>query len=328
MRILLCRTDNIGDLVLTLPVAELIKQNHPECEVWFLVREYTAPIFAAATGVDGWLSWDRLSSLPEREAAQEIKAQNFDVSVQVHPNRHASRLLWKARVPKRIGTWRRLYHLLHCNRWVNLSRSGSPMHEGLLNTQLMRGLFPDCVKNSLEELPLPKLVVDKPCDKVETILDTTRKTIILHPGSHGHGREWATSRWEKLAAKLDQLGYQVLITGSSQEAERFADLKTTGSVQNIMGRLSLEELLALIARSHGLVAGSTGPVHMAGALAIHALALQSSSPTRGPWRWKPLGEKAEYLSIIPSCKGGCTQESCPCIEAIEVQHVLERISKW
>lgn len=328
MKILITRTDNIGDLVLTLPLAQLLKEDNPEHEVWFLVRDYAAPVLQAAEFVDGWLSWDHLSSISIEQAVAEIKAEKFDVSLHVHPHRPASRLMWKAKIPLRAATRRRWYHFLHCNRWMNLSRHASHTHEGLLNTEIFKPIFPQCVRDSLDNFPLPSLQVTKRYEKVESILDPARKTIILHPGSNGHGREWALSRWEKLAGKLDPTSYQVLITGSPGEAERFVGANWPDGAQNIMGQVTLEEMIALIARSYALVAGSTGPVHLAGALGIHALALQSSGPTRGPWRWRPLGKKAEYLSIIPRCDGTCTQESCPCIEAIEVHHVLSRIHKW
>jgi ADP-heptose:LPS heptosyltransferase len=328
MKILLVRTDNIGDLVVSLPMIELIKQNNSEHEVWFLVRDYAKAVIEATDGVSGWLSWDHLSSIPPKEAIKEIKAQGFDMAIVVHPNRAASRLLWKARIPKRVGTYRRLYHLVHCNVWVNLARSGSQKHEGVLNTILFRPIFPEAVYESLENFPLPKLHVRQSFAKVDEIIDSARKTVILHPGSNGHGREWALSRWQALATKLDPAHYQVLVTGSPAEAERFADVPWPEQVENVMGKLTLEEFIALIAQSHGLIAGSTGPVHLAGGLGVHTLALQSSSPGRGPWRWKPLGSKAEFITVIPRCDGGCTQESCPCIEAIEVHHVLGRISHW
>ena len=327
MKILLCRTDNIGDLVLTLSMVELIKQDDPQHEVWFLVRDYAAAVLDAAPSVSGWLSWDHLSSLPASKAIQEIKAEKFDVSIQVHPCKPASRLLWQARVPKRIGTSRRLYHLLHCNSWVYLSRSGSVLHESLLNTQLLKKLFPAGVRTTLDGLPLPALQARTNL-KAQALVDPNRKAVILHPGSNGHGREWALARWQALAVQLDPKVYQIFISGSPSEADRFSSVIWPDTVHNIMGRLTLTEFISLIANSYAMVAGSTGPIHIASALGIHALALQSSSPTRGARRWKPIGKKAEYLAIIPSCKGTCTQQSCPCIEAIEVKHVLSRIDKW
>ena len=42
--ILIVRTDRIGDLILTLPLAGLIKKQYPDARVSFLVREYTKNI--------------------------------------------------------------------------------------------------------------------------------------------------------------------------------------------------------------------------------------------------------------------------------------------
>ena len=42
--ILIVRTDRIGDVVLTLPLAGIIKKHYPECKVTFLVRDYTKEI--------------------------------------------------------------------------------------------------------------------------------------------------------------------------------------------------------------------------------------------------------------------------------------------
>lgn len=328
MKILLVRTDNIGDLVITLPMIELIKRNNPKHEVWFLVRDYARAVIEATDDVAGCLSWDRLSSLSPKNAVKEIKAQGFDLAIVVHPNRRASRLLWRARIPKRVGTYRRFYHLIHCNIWVNLARSKWDKHEGVLNTILFRPIFPEAVCQSLDNLPFPRLHVRKFYPEVNEMIMPNRKTVILHPGSNGHGREWALSRWQDLALRLDPQEYQVLVTGSPGEARRFASVTWPERVENLIGKLTLEEFIFLIAKSHGLIAGSTGPVHLAAGLGVHALALQSSSWGRGPWRWKPLGPKAEYITVIPRCEGCCTENACPCMEAIEVGHVLSRIQRW
>jgi hypothetical protein len=40
MRIILCRTDRIGDVILTLPMAGVLKEKFPGCTVIFLGRNY------------------------------------------------------------------------------------------------------------------------------------------------------------------------------------------------------------------------------------------------------------------------------------------------
>ena len=38
--ILIIRTDRIGDVILSLPLAALIKKHLPECKISFLLKEY------------------------------------------------------------------------------------------------------------------------------------------------------------------------------------------------------------------------------------------------------------------------------------------------
>ena len=50
--ILIVRTDRIGDLILTLPLAGLIKKQYPDSKVSFLVREYTKNIVSNHPYID------------------------------------------------------------------------------------------------------------------------------------------------------------------------------------------------------------------------------------------------------------------------------------
>ena len=57
MRILISRTDSIGDVVLTLPVAGILKQTFPGCTIIFLGREYTRAVIEACDHVDQFVAW-------------------------------------------------------------------------------------------------------------------------------------------------------------------------------------------------------------------------------------------------------------------------------
>ena len=56
--ILISRTDSIGDVVLTLPLAGMLKQLIPEVKIGFLGRKYTAPIINACEFVDEFIDVD------------------------------------------------------------------------------------------------------------------------------------------------------------------------------------------------------------------------------------------------------------------------------
>ena len=46
-KILISRTDKLGDLVLTLPLAAFLKKNFPQINISYLVRDYALPIAAS-----------------------------------------------------------------------------------------------------------------------------------------------------------------------------------------------------------------------------------------------------------------------------------------
>ncbi|PLX25108.1 MAG: ADP-heptose--LPS heptosyltransferase, partial [Ignavibacteria bacterium] len=80
------RTDRIGDLVLTLPMAEAIKRHDPEAHVTFCVQDYTRSL----AELNPWI--DDILSIPARDLnggdaafSAELKHRGFDVAVFAYP---------------------------------------------------------------------------------------------------------------------------------------------------------------------------------------------------------------------------------------------------
>ena len=101
------------------------------------------------------------------------------------------------------------------------------------------------------------------------------------------------------------------------------------NIADLTGKLSLDELIAFIQSADGLIAGSTGPLHIAAAMGINALGLFTPLIGHNPARWKPLGMKAEYLvSEKKNCYGCKKTQQCPCIKEIMPEQVINRIQAW
>ena len=58
--IIISRTDNIGDVVLTLPLAALLKQYYPQCKVSFLARNYVKDLVLSCPAVDAFINWNEI----------------------------------------------------------------------------------------------------------------------------------------------------------------------------------------------------------------------------------------------------------------------------
>ena len=336
---LVSRTDAIGDVVLTLPVCGVLKQQFSGCRVVLIGRSYTAAVAAACPWVDGFLNMDDLASLPAAEQVAQLGSYAAAAIIHVFPNRLLARLAKQANIPVRIGTRNRLFHWLTCNRLVVLSRRHSPLHEAQLNLQLLAPLGYSAALSLAEVAELVSLAPAVPLAAQWQALLAARRpgqlNIILHPRSRGSAREWGLPNYGELARLLHAAGHRVFVTGTKDEGAELAAANWLRDYQpylaaDLTGQFALPEFIAFLAAADGLVAGSTGPLHLAAALGRHALGLYPPIRPMHPGRWGPLGPRAEYLVFDkPHCQDcRAAPAACTCIKAIETSTVVCRVATW
>jgi ADP-heptose:LPS heptosyltransferase len=319
VRILVSRTDRIGDVVLTLPLCALLRARLG-ATVIALGRRYTRPLLEASANIDEILDWDDVEDTDEATGRDFLTRARADAIVHVFPRSEIARASLAARIPLRIGTSHRWYHWLTCNALEHFSRKESSLHEAQLNVRLARRLLGPEIPQLDELVPLTAIVPQVPVPPaVASRLRADRFTLVLHPGSSGSAREWPLDHWKRLADSLDPARVQLLITGSSNEGAALREWISSlpANVVDLTGELDLAELIALLANTNGLVAASTGPLHLAAAAGIHALGLFPSTPPIHPGRWAPLGPRAEVLVAPGMDLGAITPES-----------VQARVSTW
>lgn len=326
-RIVISRTDSIGDVLLTLPVTAWLKQQFPTCHITFLCKNYTAPIVKHYQAVDDLLILDDLEKLTLPEQINRIQDGNYDAIVHVFPRRELAKLFKKAGVLLRIGTSHRLFHFLTCNVRPNFTRKGSPMHEAQLNFELMRPF-------GLQEIPEYSALhaYTQSFQVKETQLpdflniDPRSGYVILHPKSQGSAREWPMIKYIELAQKLVEQNFVVLFTGTEKEGDLFrTQLPERPQIIDTTGKLTIDQLILLISKSKALVACSTGPLHIAGFLGIRAVGLFAPKIPIHPGRWQALGTRSIALVNDPQCPRCLKGEPCNCIADISVETVLQNV---
>lgn len=329
--LIISRTDGIGDVILTLPVAGLMKKLHPGVKIRFVGRSYTAPVITACEHIDQFINWDEVSEYPPRERIEYFKALQADAMVHVFPNRELARIAYHSKIPLRVGTSHRFHHWLYCNRLVHVGRKRSPLHEAQLNARLFRPLGVD-VAPSLDEL-MPLMGLTRPAELDETFarwLDPSRFNVILHPKSKGSAREWGLENFSELIRLLPRERYKIFISGSAEDGMALqTHIETWGSdVTDIAGKMPLTQFIAFINKADGLVAASTGPLHIAAALGKVAVGLYAPMRPIHPERWAPLGPRAGYLVLDKQCQECRHDNRCACIESIkpaDVELKLEQL---
>ena len=71
--IIISRTDSIGDVVLTLPMAGIIKQFIPQSKIVFFGRNYTKDVINLSEHVDEFVSYDDVLKLFPQEQIEAYK---------------------------------------------------------------------------------------------------------------------------------------------------------------------------------------------------------------------------------------------------------------
>ena len=100
-KIVVSRTDSIGDVVLTLPLAGILRSHFPNCKVIFLGQEYTEPIINCSEFVDEVWRWSEIKSQSNR--VEWLKKQNVDVFIHVFPTKELALWAKKANVVGAVG---------------------------------------------------------------------------------------------------------------------------------------------------------------------------------------------------------------------------------
>jgi ADP-heptose:LPS heptosyltransferase len=324
--ILISRIDSIGDVLLTLPFCAWLKNQFPAVKLTFLGRNYTQSVIESFTVIDSFIALEQLSNTPSLEKVNLLKG--FDCIIHVFPNKEIATLAKQAKIPIRIGTSHRLFHLLTCNKRVNFTRKNSELHEAQLNFELLKPV-------GIKEIPNFSSIQDAGVNfKVQTTELPTeiafldfKNVVILHPKSQGSAIEWPIEKYIELALELVKSGKIVCFTGTENEGVLFRNqLPKHSNIIDTSGKLTLHQLQFLISKSYALVACSTGPYHIAGLCGIRAVGLFSARKPIHPGRWKALGKNAIALVFDENCKSCKSKNRCDCIQSISVEKVMQQLN--
>jgi heptosyltransferase-3 len=325
-RILLVRTDRIGDVVLSLPMLPLLKKRFPHASITVMVRPYTRELVEGHSCVNDVILWDEFKGLSEYVSI--LKQRKFDIAILPYPRFNLALIIFLAGIPMRVGTGYRWYSFLF-NKRIYEHRKDAKRHEVEYNLNLLTTI--DIVP---EERPAFEFAITERSKKsVDTVLesDGMKKFAILHAGSGGSARDWSIDRFAQLADVLQsELKLSVVLTGGVTEQGLVDSLaaKMRTKPVNYAGKFSLQELAALFRRAEVFVSNSTGPLHIASMVGTPVVAFYPPIIQCSPMRWGPYTDKKKVFTADNAacslCKGTpCTSNVC--MDQITVEQVVAGI---
>ena len=330
--LLIVRTDRIGDVILSLPLAGIIKKYFPECKITFLLREYTKSLAYGNPNIDEIIILhEQDGKINLRKNISEIMLRKFDSVILVYPTFITALIIYLSRIKSRIGTGYRWYSFLF-NRKIYTHRKFAGKHELEFNVEMLHEfgireeVNEDNVTFNLKHDEKSKALI-KELFSANNIQSGT-PVIIVHPGSGGSAVDLPIGKFKELVqiieSKLDSI---IIVTGTESEKSICNELVISKKVHNFAGKLELAGLIALIDRADIFISNSTGPIHIAAALGKFTVGFYPKILSCSSRRWGPYTRKKIIFTPEIDCSD-CTRNQCEkldCMRSINPVKVFSSI---
>lgn len=327
-RILIAHHLLLGDILMLTPLLAKLRQQFPEAEIVMTVPKAAVALYAARPyGV-------RVVAYSPRRLSDLLalrRQRGFDLAIVPGDNRHS----WLARA---LGA-----------RWIIAHGGDRPAHKSWPVDQLQP--LPDKAAawgDMVAELvpgpaPAAYAPADWPAPPHRLFQQPAKPYCVLHLGASTPLKQWRAQRWQALAARLRDEGYQVVWSGGPGEEALVNEVDPQGRFPNYAGQLDLAQLWQLLADAELLVCPDTSLAHLGRLTGTPTVALfgPGSAVICGAGRfWQDSAYRAVAVEDFP-CRNqqilfrrqlewvrrcGRTRRQCAapaCMEALELDPVWE-----
>ncbi len=341
-RILLLRLERIGDLLMTQPAIAAVRRRAPRAEIDLVVGSWSAPLAPLIGGVDRcetldvpWLAREGtgapLAALLRR--ARAWKRRRYDLAVNFEPDIRSNALLALSGARRRVGFASRggaacLTDALEYDERVHTAVNALRLVDAALS-----GAGGD--RESLDAAPARLSLPDEARRRAAECLRAAGGAgplVGLHASGGRLVKQWDPGRFAAVAARLARTHRAaIVLTGAPADRPLVgavrADIPADVPVVDLVGRLDLVELAAVLERLDLFITGDTGPMHLAAAVGTPLVALFGPSD---PARWGPLSNSARIVRADLWCSpcnrirrppARCTGRLPDCLALVEVEGV-------
>lgn len=332
-RILVRATNWVGDVVMSLPALEAVKENFPGCTLSVAARPWVSPIFESHPSVDRVFLYERpegaLRSLEGiLRLAGKIRREGHDMAILFQNAFEAALLCLLGGVRYRIGYGTDGRGPLLSHR-IPLDPGILRLHQSEYYLEILRSM------GWTAESRYPRLYVEE--ESVRWARRTLgvrgkeeRSPVVgLGPGAvYGNAKRWPPERFAEIGRwAAERWGAEVVLMGSQGEVEICRQLCRCMEYRplNLCGRTSLSEAIGLISEFSLFVTNDSGLMHIAAALGVPTLAIFGPTDHVATG---PQGPRTALIRHETAC-APCLKQECPrdhrCMLSIEPEEVWERM---
>jgi ADP-heptose:LPS heptosyltransferase len=320
-RILIIRTDRIGDVILSTPVIQAARKAYPDAFIAFMTGPYTKDIVLGNPFLSEVILYDKdvehKSVLATILFASRLKKYCFDLALILHSTNRVNWVAFLAGITKRVGYDRRAGWLL-TDRMRYVKPQGAK-HEAEYNLDVVREAG---INFNGQDLRLYMPVSKEDEGKVSAFLKNngiTEKDIFfcMHINADSPSKRWPVERFAETADRIiAQTGYKAVVFAVGNDIKSVDLMKANMKSRLVLMRdFTIPQTTALLKRAKFFISPDSGPSHMAAVAGTPSVIIfGTNEPGLGPSRWRPLNQKAVILQKDAGC--------------VEVEEVLDAAKKF
>lgn len=283
LRVLIVRLGAMGDILHSLPAVTALRCAHPEWLIgWALEPQWEGLFCTAACRpgteamplVDGVhlvpaKRWARrplsLSTLGEiRRVRHELREMRYDVAVDMQGAVRSAMVARWTRAKRVIGE---AQPREFAAKWLFGERIGTRgVHVIEQSLEVANAIVGEDLAMTLPLLPRD-FEADAKAAKIE------QPFVLLSPGAGWGAKRWPAERYGAVAKNLAESGYAVVVNCGPGEETLAGEIARTGGPAVQVLELDMAGLIAVTRLAALMIAGDTGPMHLASALKIPVVAI-------------------------------------------------------
>lgn len=285
--ICLLRLSAIGDVTHVLPVIATLQQQWPDTKICWIIGAVEYSLVKSLPGIE-FIVFNKGNGYKEYfKLRKTLSGRRFDLLFMMQVSLRANLISLNIKARRRIGFDKARSHDMHyyfCNEHI----------EGPSRVHVLDGFFQFLQKAGIQSRNMDWLLHTSADDKAfaNSVINRPH-CVIVNPCSsvrRNNFRNWSQRRYAEVIDYLLNKGTQVILTGGPAQGEiefvQEIEQLCQGKPDNMTGKTTLPQLLALLQQADCMIAPDTGPAHMATIADTPAIGLfASSNPLRsGPYK--------------------------------------------
>lgn len=324
-RILVVKTDHLGDFLLCLPAVRDFLAAEPSAEIGFVVGSPTRELANRVSWIREVHVFDspryvRIGRPSPEGTLESIFEMNWDLIIDLTNDRRSAlaALSRPSRYRRDVGTFR-------LRQKLTALHGGRPEHHAARVFYRALGLVPP-------EPIVPVRLDLRAEDRAQASAALARAwpgdrpLVAFHAGATWSFRRWPAGRFVETAQRLEAQGYSAIFVGGPDDREVSIEIARAAGIREsrvLAGELDLPATAAVLEQCALVIANDGGVMHLAASMGAAVVGIYG--PT-DPHLFGPIGANSTFLYRKRDCSP-CSQRHCiwgrsRCLDPIEIDDVL------